>query len=525
MKSRILLFLLLFAAVASEAQTIEVSGKQSGVWNADTVLVMGDVDVMESLEVLPGTVVLFNRYYGITVSNGAEFSALGGVDDSIVFTVVDTLGFHDEHTEKGGWNGFQVVNGRVRLDYCVLEYGKAIYDQDIEGGAMNVKGGDVTITHSTLKHNFSRHRGGAIHAQDADITMSACRVDNNIVFSENSAYATYGGGISLLRSHVDMYDMEFRGNFAPNSIGGALSLDSCKVDLHNAAFVDNIGINGGGLYIMRNNNMVSTLYNLVFYNNFSHHFGGGLAFADSSPYVYNLLVLNNTSEGVNCGGVFFYGHSSPKLYNCIVYGNAPTQSHIVQDSIQIWAWVIDGYGPELRNCLIQGGGRLITNVEFIKVFENIIDADPMFVDVANEDFRLQEGSPCRDAGYEFVPYDLLEGNDLAGLRRVSNGRIDMGPYEYSAASVLQNGEGAAFARLSGSLLNAESFLVTDLSHPQKVTVKICSVTGRRVAGMTFDGMAGVQEWNLGNAVAKLAHGLYVIEVITEDGICAIKAVK
>ena len=526
MKKVILTVLLVIALIAVQAQTFQVSGKQSGVWEADTVLVTGDVDVMGSLEVRPGTMVLFTDFFSISVADGAEFSALGSADDSIVFTVVDTTGFSNEYTGRGGWNGFQINRGRARFDYCVLQFGKAINGRDKEGGAMNIQKGDVEIAHSTLRYNYSCDRGGAIHAQDADIVMRSCHVNHNVVYSEVGAYAMYGGGLSLLKCHVDMCDMEFRGNYAPTCIGGALSLDSCKVDLHNAVFADNIGLNGGGMYIMRNNHTVSTLYNLAFYNNSSGHFAGGLAFSDSSPYVYNLLVTNNSSEGVNCNGVFFFNHSQPKMNNCIVYGNypQPEQSYLI-DTVQMWVWTTDEYVPEFRNCLIEGGLEHITSGENIVVFEDVIDADPMFMDASNNDFRLQEGSPCRDAGNEFVPFDLMEGTDLGGLRRVSNQRIDLGPYEYSAASVPQYETGKAFAWLLGMPLNADSRLVTDLSHSQKVTVKVCSLTGRIVSEMVYEANAGIQERKLDDAVARLVPGLYVIEVIAEEGVCAIKTVR
>ena len=67
--------------------------------------------------------------------------------------------------------------------------------------------------------------------------------------------------------------------------------------------------------------------------------------------------------------------------------------------------------------------------------------------------------------------------------------------------------------------------MTDLSHSQKVTVKVCSLTGRIVSEMVYEANAGIQERKLDDAVARLVPGLYVIEVIAEEGVCAIKTVR
>jgi hypothetical protein len=50
MKARLFPFLLLCCLFA-KAQNIEVNGLQSGIWEADTVFVTGDVVVQESLDI------------------------------------------------------------------------------------------------------------------------------------------------------------------------------------------------------------------------------------------------------------------------------------------------------------------------------------------------------------------------------------------------------------------------------------------------------------------------------------------
>ena len=76
MKTRVLLFLLLCGLLA-KAQTVEVSGSQSGIWDADTILVTNNVSVEDSLCILAGTTVLFENFYSISVEHGATLKALG----------------------------------------------------------------------------------------------------------------------------------------------------------------------------------------------------------------------------------------------------------------------------------------------------------------------------------------------------------------------------------------------------------------------------------------------------------------
>ena len=126
MKNRILLAVMLLVNGLVCAQTIEVGGPQSGVWDADTIRVTKDIQVNDSLLVAPGTVVLFDGFYSILVKDDAVFKAQGDEKDSIRFTVADTTGFYVYDTGKGAWNGFRLHKaGKVLLDYCVLEYAKA----------------------------------------------------------------------------------------------------------------------------------------------------------------------------------------------------------------------------------------------------------------------------------------------------------------------------------------------------------------------------------------------------------------
>ena len=81
---------------------------------------------------------------------------------------------------------------------------------------------------------------------------------------------------------------------------------------------------------------------------------------------------------------------------------------------------IDRERIAINNSIVQGG--------FDGTGENIIDADPLFVDFNNNNYALQAGSPGVDAGNNAV----VEGvnSDLVGNARITNDTVDLGAYEF-----------------------------------------------------------------------------------------------
>ena len=523
-KQFITLVLLAFSVLFAHAQNIEVIDYQNGTWEADTVFVIGNVSVRESLFIQPGTTVVFQGHYGIRVENGAFIKAIGTEADSITFTVSDTTGFHIFNFGRGGWNGIHLDDARAsRFDYCRFEYGKAARDDDQDGGALRIFDcDDVEINHSTLFCNFSREHGGALNAEWSKVKMHDCDVRNNQTYTElDTVYFMYGGGLRFINCDVELIDTDFRYNIGQSAIGGALSLDSCAVKIDRCKFEHNYGINGGGLYLIRSNHLgMGVITNSLFANNTSRHFGGGLAICEASPWISNLTVVNNHSIGVNCGGIFFYQHSDPILWNCIVYGN--TNDAPLEEPVQIWTWTYDGSHPQFYWCLIQYGLENISNHEVITAYEGCLDVDPLFLNPEHEDFHLNANSPCIDAGSIYG----TDGYDLDGNWRICGNAIDIGAYEYTATSISESTQNKQLISIVGNPITPSSYAEIEFENNEVVSAKVYSTEGKLLSSKCLGiAHAGTNQFAIGEMFAPLSAGAYLLVVQAEGKTFVAKVIR
>ena len=122
------------------------------------------------------------------------------------------------------------------------------------------------------------------------------------------------------------------------------------------------------------------------------------------------LIGNIASTG---GGIFNQGSNSsqPTLNNCIVWGNVVTTAPSA----------IAGLTPSTVTYSDEQGGYLGTGN---------IDADPLFVNFATGNSRLQATSPCIDKGITATLNPPL--TDLDGAARVQGSAPDMGAYEFGS---------------------------------------------------------------------------------------------
>jgi len=215
--------------------------------------------------------------------------------------------------------------------------------------------------------------------------------------------------------------------------GGILCNNSSSPTITNCTIAENTaGWFGGG--ILCSSSSSPTITNCTITKNSAHEAGGGIAcWENSSPTIINCTIAGNTIKEDSIqggGGIACYHKSSPTIVNCTVTRNAGGRYRIGG------IFCYGGSFPAIVNTILWNNDireiRLSESSSIAVSYcdvkrgwrgEGNIDSDPLFVNAANGNYRLRQGSPCIDRGtLNGAPEKDIEGNP----RQV---RPDIGAYE------------------------------------------------------------------------------------------------
>jgi len=242
------------------------------------------------------------------------------------------------------------------------------------GGGLWCESTSAAVSNCVLRSNSASDSGGGAYQG----TLNNCSVTAN--YSVRDGGGTYSSTLN---------NCTLTGNSAGNNGGGAYGST-----LNRCILTDNSAYWGGGA-------ADSLLSNCTLKGNVAGEDGGGVDYCTLDSCT---LTGNSTT---NHGG----GAHAATLNNCIVYYNT--------------AMIGMNYsGGTLNNCC--------TMPQPDSGFGNITD-DPLFVDYAGGNLRLQFNSPCINAGRNAY---VTKSTDLAGLPRIVSGTVDISAYEYQGSGSL-----------------------------------------------------------------------------------------
>jgi hypothetical protein len=390
----------------------------------------------------------FQLINGVALKGG--YAGLGAEDpdqrDLAAFETVlsgDLLGDDGNAYGNYGENSYHVVTGTgtdatAVLDGVTLRSGNAdeapTGDPNGRGGGLHIEGGSPLVNRCTFFKNQGKWGAAAATLYEGRPTFTECRFVDNHALGQAGALSSSGDGAIMIDCTIEQNVAEFGGGGIKN--GGTLTLlrctltDNVTIDSHGGAlyisggaadartlimdclFTGNCGGRGGGIY---SSSADLTVVNSVLYGNCR-----GMGLWGGYVVIVNSTVTGNTIS-THAGGIWAPS-ASCEIANSIVWGNTPYDLEYGSTFI-----------PVVNNSNITGAPP--------EGMQNI-DAEPLFIDPENGDFRLSLGSPCIDRGLEYsLPEDELDldgdGNttepipfDLDGNDRVTNLYPDVGAYEF-----------------------------------------------------------------------------------------------
>jgi len=381
----------------------------------------------------------------------------GGISSrsGAVLNVRNTLFSGNLATVEGGGGAISAIDSSITVESCTFTDNEA---WEAGGAILLSSSSDATITACDFVNNVTAS-GGALYIYSFDTTITACNFVSNVAVDGGALYisspdvevvacsfqsntADEGGAIfSSIWTDSTVSDTVFRDNAALrggclyNASNASVTLTNCSLDsnwadetgggiysdwatwrVERCRFIQNTALllGGGGIYSLNSDGVAAST---AFLGNWTMG-AGGAAYATgggSDIIVDNCTIVANSADLV--GGAFYASLlAGPTISSSIVWGNSPDEIYAPSaDPVALYSDIMGGW---------PGEGN--------------IDADPFFVDpvgedgiagTADDDLRLEVGSPCINAGDPEIILTPGEA-DLDGHARVFCDRVDMGAYEF-----------------------------------------------------------------------------------------------
>ena len=277
--------------------------------------------------------------------------------------------------------------------------------------------------------------GGANQILNINITGLADDANSHITIKGMTLQNAFGRGLYVLTrsAHITVEDSNLSGNSAGAHGGGAYAgSDSGTITLINNIFSKNFALGGGGAAV-HSVRGAAMLINNIFSKNFADNYGGG---AGAWSYSGTVTLINNTFSKNYAddwgGGIFVFlsgNNAMVNMFNNIVWNNNATNGgdmYVSDDGDRDRTGAtFNLFNNDYSDFTIEDGDYLSQG--------NNINEDPLFIDPDNDDFHLQDGSPCIDKGELNAPE--LPDTDFEGDDRIIGDAPDVGADEFALLTI------------------------------------------------------------------------------------------